>query len=265
MPPLDKSELQLRLLSEAAASINQGARFRELVRTLYAGLQTLLPCHRLAVAFIAGDGHTLITGPLEAAVSSPLKTGYREPLELTRKLAYERGEACTINDLQEYCDRLTRAPSTLLLFKAGLRSCLGVPVRVKDRLIGVLEIASRQRGAYTSGHALLLQTLASQLSIYFERARLISRLRVQDRGLRYANALNVSYQLRLDEVTRQRDRLQEERRATEADLVKLVPALEEALKPEARKKRRTTSARRKVQVLSAKRKNGLQRNAIGRS
>ncbi|PJF34302.1 MAG: hypothetical protein CUN49_16355, partial [Candidatus Thermofonsia Clade 1 bacterium] len=54
----------------------------------------------------------------------------------------------------------------------GLQSFVGVPLMVGDRLIGTLELASRNRIAFDHEDMALLQILAGQLAIAIENVRL---------------------------------------------------------------------------------------------
>jgi PAS domain S-box-containing protein len=51
-------------------------------------------------------------------------------------------------------------------------SWLGIPLMIEGRVIGVINVQSYRANAYTDDQELLLQTIADQISISFERARL---------------------------------------------------------------------------------------------
>lgn len=59
----------------------------------------------------------------------------------------------------------------------GVEAELVVPLIVKDRVLGVLDLESVRPGAFTKGHEQMLTTLASSLSIALENARLYDQLR----------------------------------------------------------------------------------------
>jgi sigma-B regulation protein RsbU (phosphoserine phosphatase) len=64
-----------------------------------------------------------------------------------------------------------------------VRSEVAVPLTVKDRLIGVLDLESTEYDAFTPQHEQALSTLASSLAIALENARLYERLRADERRL----------------------------------------------------------------------------------
>ncbi|MDA2914840.1 GAF domain-containing protein, partial [Acidobacteriia bacterium AH_259_A11_L15] len=60
---------------------------------------------------------------------------------------------------------------------------LVVPLVVKDRLVGVLDLESTEYNAFTEQHEELLSTLASYIAIALENARLYEKLREEERRL----------------------------------------------------------------------------------
>jgi len=64
-------------------------------------------------------------------------------------------------------------------------SWLGIPLMIEGRVIGVINVQSYRSNAYTDEQELLLQTIADQIAISFERARLYqtARRELEDRKL----------------------------------------------------------------------------------
>ncbi|MBI2956513.1 MAG: GAF domain-containing protein [Acidobacteria bacterium] len=65
----------------------------------------------------------------------------------------------------------------------GIVSELAIPLQVKNRTIGVLDIGSRQPGYFAEGHQRFLSFLAGHLANAIENARLYENLRQQTRTL----------------------------------------------------------------------------------
>ncbi len=67
----------------------------------------------------------------------------------------------------------------------GLRvqSELVVPLIAKGRLLGVLDLESLQKGAFTEAHELMLLTLAPSLAVALENARLYDRLKQEEQRM----------------------------------------------------------------------------------
>ena len=64
-----------------------------------------------------------------------------------------------------------------------MRSELAVPMTVKDRLVGVLDLESASYDAFTPQHEHAVSTLAASLAIALENARLYGRLQEDERRL----------------------------------------------------------------------------------
>ncbi|MBZ5566523.1 MAG: GAF domain-containing protein [Acidobacteriia bacterium] len=77
------------------------------------------------------------------------------------------------------------------------RSELCVPLIYKDRVIGVLDIEHTRRGYFTDDHVRTMTTLAAQVAIAIENARLYERVTRQERRLQKDLALAHELQFRL--------------------------------------------------------------------
>jgi transcriptional regulator with GAF, ATPase, and Fis domain len=67
---------------------------------------------------------------------------------------------------------------------------MALPLKVGSRVIGVLDVQSQERGAFTEEDVVILQTMADQLAVAIENARLFQE--VQD-SLRQVEALYGQY------------------------------------------------------------------------
>jgi len=56
-------------------------------------------------------------------------------------------------------------------------SILGVPMRIKDKLVGVIEVLNKQQGRFDDDDLLHITVLASQAAVAIENAQLVSALR----------------------------------------------------------------------------------------
>ncbi len=63
------------------------------------------------------------------------------------------------------------------------RSEMGLPLKVRGRVIGVLDVQSTQEAAFSEDDVVVLQTLADQLAVAIENARLVERTEAQLREL----------------------------------------------------------------------------------
>ena len=58
----------------------------------------------------------------------------------------------------------------------GIRSYVGIPLMLQDRVIGLMSVQSRQRNAYNADQLRLLETLAAQVAATLEKGRLLDQL-----------------------------------------------------------------------------------------
>ncbi|MGO9239716.1 MAG: GAF domain-containing protein [Bryobacteraceae bacterium] len=65
----------------------------------------------------------------------------------------------------------------------GIRSEVAVPLIVKDRVIGVMDLESEHVGAFTEDHVRALQLIAPQIAIAIENARLYEELERREKAM----------------------------------------------------------------------------------
>ncbi len=84
----------------------------------------------------------------------------------------------------------------------NVHSELAIPLIVKNRLIGVIEIEARKKGYFTEEHKRLLTLIASRMAVGIENARLHTRITRQARTLLLLNeiARELTSILNLDEL-----------------------------------------------------------------
>jgi sigma-B regulation protein RsbU (phosphoserine phosphatase) len=86
--------------------------------------------------------------------------------------------------------------------QVGARSELAIPLIIKNRLIGVLDLESREPDRFTADHQRLLTLLASRIAIAIENARLYTRVARQAKNLELLFAISgeITSILNLDEL-----------------------------------------------------------------
>jgi sigma-B regulation protein RsbU (phosphoserine phosphatase) len=97
------------------------------------------------------------------------------------QVAQER-QAILVNDVNETENYINAHP--------GVRSELAVPLVVKNRVVGVLDIQSEQAGYFSSEHLRLLQLVASRIGHAIENARLYTRVARQAQTLEVLNEIS---------------------------------------------------------------------------
>ncbi len=111
-------------------------------------------------------------------------------------LAAQKREAVLVND--------TSQESRYIGVLKGVRSELAVPLIVKNRVVGVIDIEAREAGYFTEEHRRLLTLVASRIAAGIENARLYTRVARQAQTLTVLNEISqeLTSILNLDELLR---------------------------------------------------------------
>ena len=95
--------------------------------------------------------------------------------------AVQRREPVLVGDVLKEQGYIEGAP--------GVRSELAVPLIIKNRVIGVIDIESSEPGSFSEEHARLLTLIASRIAIGIENARLYTRVARQAQQLTLLNEI----------------------------------------------------------------------------
>jgi sigma-B regulation protein RsbU (phosphoserine phosphatase) len=109
-------------------------------------------------------------------------------------LAAQRREAVLVNDVTQHPEYISAVPN--------VRSELAIPLIIKNRLIGVIDIESQNTNVFTEEHKRLLTLIASRMAVGIENARLYTQTTRQARTLLLLNeiAQELTSILNLDEL-----------------------------------------------------------------
>lgn len=172
------------ILHEIVEDLNAGRGFQDILDSIYARLRGHIPCNRLAVS-VYDPARDLLTihacrsdGPvlLHEGYSARLRGSSLEPLLRT-------GEPRIIDDLETYLGAHPNSEATRLIVREGMLSSLSLPLIARGNPFGVFFISSRQRNAYTPGHATTMRSVAGHLSVALERSLLVEELRKSKESL----------------------------------------------------------------------------------
>ncbi|MGH9545287.1 MAG: GAF domain-containing protein [Terriglobales bacterium] len=96
-------------------------------------------------------------------------------------LAAQRREAVLVDDVSKHPEYISAAPN--------VRSELAIPLIVKNRVIGVLNLETHEVGRFTEEHKRLLTLIGSRMAVGIENARLHTRTTRQARTLVLLNEI----------------------------------------------------------------------------
>lgn len=97
-------------------------------------------------------------------------------------LAAQKREPVLVNDVRRTANYIEALPQ--------VRSELAIPLIIKNRVIGVIDIEAPQPGYFNEEHARLLTLVASRIAIGIENARLYTRVSRQARTLQLLNDIS---------------------------------------------------------------------------
>ena len=180
------AEYCAELTSELSSSIDRVAALHEIEETIASSLQwdevlqktagamrTLIPFDRISLALLDETREEFVVSSLETEAESKLGKGARIPAKDSRPgEACRTGRICIERDVQEQ----PRYWEDGLLLSEGIRSCLVMPLRTKDGLVGTLNFGSRLPGQYEQQHADAVWRVSRQIAVAVENARLYGEL-----------------------------------------------------------------------------------------
>jgi sigma-B regulation protein RsbU (phosphoserine phosphatase) len=137
------------------------------------------------------------------------------PQEIVEKLRIKVGHGVTGQAAERRAPVLIHDVNTESNFidtNVGVRSELAIPLIVKNRLIGIMDLESRQPNRFTVEHQRLMTVIASRIAVAIENARLYTRVSRQAKTLALLNDISreLTSILNLDELLKSiGDRLEE--------------------------------------------------------
>lgn len=167
---LERRNVELATLNEMGTVLSSSLDVDATLQALYHQAQRLVQFSTFAVALSTEDGKAL-----EFALF--VDDGRQVP-SFTHRVDAEKGLAgwvtrsrspLLVHDLRDAENPPPVEPAEM---EKSARSWLGVPLLVKDRLMGLISMQSRQPRAFSSDHQRLLETFAFQAAITLENARL---------------------------------------------------------------------------------------------
>ncbi|MGC8875272.1 MAG: GAF domain-containing protein, partial [Chloroflexia bacterium] len=161
---------QLAALQELSRNLGTRLELRETLETLIHGLGRLIPHRGGEVCIYDPERQCLVAmatlgevARVASAESYSLTEGYTGWIARNRK-------PLLISDCVTFTE--ARPKREEVLSSGGLRSFLGAPMLLGERLIGTIELISDQPGAFTDEHLRLLTLVAGEAASAIDNARL---------------------------------------------------------------------------------------------
>ena len=167
---------ELSTVLEVSKKVTSTLELEPLLEVILDQIKTVIPYSGVAI-------FTLQDGQLEAvAYQIPGLPGLVHPIHLTLSNAGIYQEVIQARNVIIYDDINGNSPLARALNETDempikinfshARSWIGIPLVVKDRVIGLLSLTHSQPGYYNQQHARLALTIANQVAVAIENARL---------------------------------------------------------------------------------------------
>ncbi|HEY6337209.1 MAG TPA: SpoIIE family protein phosphatase [Candidatus Sulfotelmatobacter sp.] len=179
----------LLLLNEIARELTSILNLDELLGRIAELMRRLIDYQMFSILLLDASGEKL---------QHRFSLRFNENIHLKREIPLGRGligyaaetkQAVLVPDVQKDPRYIEANPET--------RSELVVPLIYKDKVIGVLDLEHTRRGFFTDDHKRTTTTLAAQIAIAIENARLYEEVARQERRLERDLALARELQVRL--------------------------------------------------------------------
>jgi sigma-B regulation protein RsbU (phosphoserine phosphatase) len=179
----------LLLLNEIARELTSILNLDELLKRIAELLKRLIDYQMFSILLLDATGEKL---------QHRFAQRFEERLHLKHDIPLGRGvvgyaaeakEAVLVPDVTKSTRYIATNPET--------RSELAVPLIYQEKVIGVLDLEHTKRGYFTDDHKRTMTTLAAQLAIAIENARLYEQIARQEQRLERDLALARELQFRL--------------------------------------------------------------------
>jgi GAF domain-containing protein len=180
---------QLAILNRIASAVNQPARLDDLLETVCREITSLLPCDAFYLALYDSATNELDyriqvdEGIREQPKRRPLGTG------LGAWVVREK-RPLLIQDYETDSRFPPVTPEMLFGTMRATRAWLGVPILLGDQVVGVMSIQSYAPNAYDDEDQQLLVTIADQIAVAIQRARLFEETQQRLRELEVMNQVS---------------------------------------------------------------------------
>ncbi len=168
---LEKRLAQIRLISEVTRHMTADMELQELLDTAASFIQKTFNYFDVTVFLLSADGSLLELSAHAGNFTDFLPHGYRQRVDkgIIGRVA-TGGRVIMANDVN-------LEPTYLAHEYHDTKSEIAIPIKIDDRVIGVLNVEDTELNAFDETDSLVLSTLSDQLGIAIKNARLYEELR----------------------------------------------------------------------------------------
>ncbi len=193
---IQQKSKEIAFLYEMGLALSQTIDLEIIIQTAYQYLVKLADCPDFTVSLINDEKKNLEV-VYSITDNQLIDVSTIDPLPLNKKIktgrcgAINLAKPIIINDLElEKCDSSSKVQAQE---KKKLKSALFIPMIVKSDVIGLLELRSHKKAAYSEEIAGILLTAANQIGLSIENSRFFQKLKLQTTALNAAaNAIVIT-------------------------------------------------------------------------
>jgi len=173
---------RLRVLREIDRAIFEAHSTKEIAETVLEHVNSLLPnCDWSCVSLFDYERSKASVLAVYTQSLPPFWEG--EEFTLTSCRIARHHDIVNIHYIRDLAESEERTEIEQLLFDKGLRSFMSVPIFVKSRLIGALNLSSRNADIYASEFVDIAEEISNSLAVAIENARLLEAERNRNQEL----------------------------------------------------------------------------------
>ncbi len=162
-------------LREIALTLTTALEPDEVIERSLAQLRTVVPYDSASVQLLQGQELEIVGGWGFTNLSKVLGTRLFLDDSIPNTEVIRSRAPCIVPDASNTCTSFTQEPHA----RAHIRSWLGVPMVVGDRLVGMIALDKQEPDFYTPEHARLAMVFAVQAAVALENSRLFQAERLQ--------------------------------------------------------------------------------------
>ena len=167
---LENRNRQIEHLNRIVTEANQTLNFEEIFETIAREIKEIVPCDEISVGLLSEDGTGINVYARVGSISLP--KGTTIPIENTvSQFVIQQQKPVLISDFQLE-DRYRK----FVAYREGLRSQISLPISLKGRTFGTLNIASREPHTFTDEHCLVLEPIVQQIGAIIDRVQLFNQV-----------------------------------------------------------------------------------------
>jgi ligand-binding sensor domain-containing protein/signal transduction histidine kinase len=185
---LEHSYLNLKILSELGQEITSFLHVEQIVNFAYNNIHSLMDADIVGIGNYEADKqkYRLISPYYRGKRLADIETSVHADNCLL-SYAISTGQEILTNDLKNDYPEFTTTFPRLASFK-GVLSLICIPIKLKNRVTGILTVQSFRRNSYSDYHFSLLRNLAVYIRIALENSKNYHQVNQQKEELLLANA-----------------------------------------------------------------------------